>query len=142
MKAAQIMIEHLARKRRILLLESEEMHLKKLDIIRVTNYSDDAGSKGVDLDERIWKLSERRRIVNIDLLKEKMHYDSVEKVLELLAETHPHGRNAIEMYYLRNKKMPMIASEIGFSVSHSWKILHDAEEEFEKIYNLLIINKK
>lgn len=137
MDVSQIMIEHLARGRRIALLESDLNYLDKLSHIRVTNYSDDKGGKGVGLEDKYWKTIENKQMKERELLYERMQYDKVEKTLELLADTHPHGRNAIELHYLRNKKMPFVASEIGFSVGHAWKVLHEAEQEFKKIYKMV-----
>lgn len=136
MKTSEIMIEQLARKRRIALLESDLHYLNTASNIKVTRFSDDVGGKGESLEDKYWKLIENKQLKEIELLKEKMEFNRIDKMLDLLQETNPHGRNAIEMFYFKGKEMPIIADTIGFSISHSWKILRDAEIEFEKIFNL------
>ena len=138
MNVENILTDYKLSVRKILLLKNKLEHLEKISILKTTHYSDDVLSgKRQTMYDKYEKMMSEKEELKLVIASEELSVAAVEKTLELLADTHLTEVNALKLRYLKNKTIPYIAQELGYSERGIVNKIKLAKEEFKGLYQFI-----
>ncbi|MEO3150861.1 hypothetical protein, partial [Turicibacter sanguinis] len=131
----EILLEYRDAKREVAIYTTELRSLEELTFVKITKY-ESSGGIGLEQEERYWKWMNEKDEIRMNLALAKRKVARVDTILDLLSMTHPHECNALLLYYVNNKGINYIASQIGYSRNITKNKIKVGEEEFEKLLNM------
>lgn len=130
-KTKELLKEYRSDKRRKAVLESDMAYIKNQVLVKTTNYSDECCGVGKGIEAKYWSRIERLKEIDLELSVINPSIERVERVLELLRQTHP---EEVELMLLRHyyKKSPFqIEEQTGWCQRSVTNKIKEVEKELE-----------
>ena len=130
-KTKELLKEYRSDKRRKSVLESDKAYIQKQVIIKTTNYSDECAGFGGGIESKYWARIERLKEIDLELSVINPNIERVERVLDLLSETHKEEVHLMMLRHYHKKSPYQIEEETGWCQRSVSNKIKEVEQELE-----------